>query len=45
MVRLIKVCLNETYNGVWVGKHLFDILPIKNISKREASYHCFSTVL
>ena len=22
LVRLIKICLNETYSSVWVGKHL-----------------------
>jgi len=30
MVRLIKMCLNETYSRVWVGKHLSDMFPIKN---------------
>jgi hypothetical protein len=29
LVRLIKICLEETYNRVWVGKHLSDIFPIK----------------
>jgi len=24
MVRLIKMCLNETYSRVWVGKNLVD---------------------
>jgi len=24
MVRLIKMCLNETYSTVWVGKNLVD---------------------
>jgi hypothetical protein len=24
------MCLNETYSGVWVGKHLPDVFPIKN---------------
>ena len=28
--RLMKMCLNETYTIVWVGKHLSDIFPIKN---------------
>ena len=27
LVRLIKMCLNETYSGVWVGKHLSDMFP------------------
>ena len=30
LVRLIKMCLNETYSRVWVGKHLSDMFPIKN---------------
>jgi hypothetical protein len=29
-VRLVKMCLNETYGRVWVGKHLSDTFPIKN---------------
>jgi hypothetical protein len=29
LVRLVKMCLNETYSRVWVGKHLSDTLPIK----------------
>jgi hypothetical protein len=28
--RLIKMCLNEAYITVLVGKHLFDRYPIKN---------------
>jgi len=24
------MCLNETCSGVWVGKHLSDMFPIKN---------------
>jgi len=30
LVRLIKMCLNETYSGVQVGKHLSDMFPIRN---------------
>jgi hypothetical protein len=30
LVRLIKMCLNETYSRVWVGKHLSYRFPIKN---------------
>jgi len=26
----IKMCLNETYSRVWVGKHSSDMFPIKN---------------
>ena len=28
LVRLIKVCLNETYSKVQVSKHLSDMFPI-----------------
>jgi hypothetical protein len=30
LLRLIKMCLNETYNRVWVGKHLSDKFCVKN---------------
>jgi sorting nexin-29 len=30
LVRLVKMCLNETYSRVQVGKHLSDTVPIKN---------------
>jgi len=30
LVRIIKMCLNETCNRVLVGKHLSDIFPFKN---------------
>ena len=30
LVRLINMCLNETYSRVHVGKHVCDIFPIKN---------------
>jgi hypothetical protein len=30
LVRLIKMCLNETYSRVRVGKHLSDMFPIMN---------------
>jgi hypothetical protein len=33
-VRLIKMCLNETYSRVRVGKHLSDTFPIKNCLKQ-----------
>jgi hypothetical protein len=29
-VRLIKMCLNETYNKARIGKHLSDNFPIQN---------------
>jgi hypothetical protein len=30
VVRVIKMCLNETCSSVWVGKHFSDMFPIKN---------------
>jgi hypothetical protein len=30
LVRLIKMCLNETYSKVRIGKHLSDSFPIHN---------------
>ena len=30
VVRLIKMCLNETYNRVRVGKNLSDLIPVRN---------------
>jgi hypothetical protein len=34
LVRLIKMCLNETYSKVHVGKLLSDTFPIQNGSKQ-----------
>ena len=34
LVRLIKMCLNETYCTFQVGKHLPDMFPIKNDLKQ-----------
>jgi len=34
LVRLIKICLNETYSRVHRGKYLSDMFPIKNGLKR-----------
>jgi len=46
MVRLMKMCLDETYSGVWVGKHLSGMFSIKNIFKKEKlRTHCFSSLL
>ena len=45
MVRIIKMCLNEPYSTVRVGKRLSDIFPIKNGLNKEMIYHhCFSTL-
>ena len=30
LIRLIKMCLTETYNTVWGSKHLSDMFPIRN---------------
>jgi hypothetical protein len=35
LFRLIKMCLNETYSKVRVGKILFDKFPIQNELKPE----------
>jgi hypothetical protein len=44
--KLIKVCLNETYGTVQVGKHLSDMLISKNCLKHVMLYtYCFSTLL
>jgi len=34
LVRLIRMCLNETYSRVWVDRYLSDIFPIKNVLKQ-----------
>jgi sorting nexin-29 len=34
LVRLIKMCLNETYSKVRTGKHLSDKFPIQNELKQ-----------
>jgi hypothetical protein len=37
LVRLIKMCLNETYSKVRIGKHLSDSFPIQNgLKERDA---------
>jgi hypothetical protein len=35
LTRLIKVCLNEVYSKVRIGKHLSDSSPIQNGLKQE----------
>jgi hypothetical protein len=35
LVRLIKMCLNETYSKVRIGKHLSDSFPIQNGLKQD----------
>jgi hypothetical protein len=36
LVRLIKMCLNEVYSTVRIGKHLSEMFPIRNGSKQDA---------
>jgi hypothetical protein len=46
LVRLIEMCLNETYSIVHIDKYLSDNLPIQNRLKQVVLYHlCFSTLL
>jgi hypothetical protein len=33
LVRLIKMCLNEVYNKVLIGRYLFDNFPVQNCLK------------
>ena len=35
LVRLIRMCLNETYRRVQVGKHLCDTFSVTNVKKRR----------
>jgi hypothetical protein len=46
LVRLIKMCLNETYRKVRIGKIMYDVFPIHSGQNKEMFYcHCFSTLL
>ena len=46
MVRLIKMCLNEMYSRVWVGKNLSHMFPIRHgLKQGDALSPCFSTLL
>jgi hypothetical protein len=46
LVRLIKMCLNETYSEVRIGKHLYANFPIQNgLNKVDVYRHSFSTLL
>jgi hypothetical protein len=36
LLRLIKMCLNETYSKVCIGKHMSDKFPIQNGLKQDA---------
>jgi hypothetical protein len=35
--RLIKMCYNETYSKVCIGKHLSDNFPVQNVIKQGAA--------
>jgi hypothetical protein len=37
LVRLIKMCLTETYSRVQLGKNLSDMFPVRNFFKFEIS--------
>jgi hypothetical protein len=34
LLRLIKMCLNEMYSKICIGKHLSDNFPIRNSLKQ-----------
>jgi hypothetical protein len=42
MVRLIKMCLEEHYSRVWVGKDLSDMFPTGNGSKQRDAFITFA---
>jgi hypothetical protein len=42
LIRLIKMCLNETYSKVRIGKHLSDGFPVQNGLKQG---HALSPLL
>ena len=35
LVRLIEMCLSETYNNAWAGKNMSDMFPIMNGPKQR----------
>ena len=37
LVRLINMCLTETYSRVWVSKNLSDMFPIKKDMKEGSA--------
>jgi hypothetical protein len=46
LVRLIKMCLNETYGKIRVGKCFPGEFPIQNgLKQADANHHCISTSL
>jgi hypothetical protein len=46
LVGLIKMCLNETYSRVRIGKNRYDKFTVQNgLKQGDAYHHCFSTLL
>jgi hypothetical protein len=46
LVRLIKLCLKETYSRIRIGKNLYDSFPIQSGLKEEDVYpHFFLSLL
>ena len=41
LLRVTKMCLNETYSRVWIGKPLFDNFPIRNVLKQGDALSLF----
>jgi hypothetical protein len=38
LIRLIKMCLNEVYSKVHIGKHLSRNFPIKKLSRMSGCF-------
>jgi hypothetical protein len=46
LVRLIKMCVNETCRRVCVGMDISDMFPIRNgLKQGDVYHHCLSTLL
>jgi hypothetical protein len=46
LVSLIKMCLNETYSKVRIGKHFLMHFLFRTVWNKEMLYHhCFSSLL
>jgi len=46
LVRLIKICLNETLSRVCIGRHLSDRFPVRNgLKRRDVLSPLFLTLL
>jgi hypothetical protein len=45
LVRPIKMCLNEMYSKVRIGKHLFGTFPVQNVIKEDGLLPVLSTLL